>query len=532
MAKVNYLFVFLLCIVLIHSFSDAHKLLVIFPFPGKSHGILGEGYVRNLVKAGHEVTYIASVPLKNPYPGLRQIDVSVNFDIYPTDINYNITKILHGEQLTSTDGLTVMTLILDTMEATINNEEIQALMKNPKEKFDAVIAEWMFSEVYSGFAAVFGCPLIWSSSMEPHSMVLELIDEAPNPASSPNTFLQINSPPSFFDRIGSLLFISALKGIRMMFSSRENRVFNEGFGPAAAKRGHQLPTLNEARYSASLMLGNSYVASGQAIRLPQSYKAIGGYHIEEETKPLPEKWKKIMDEAPHGVIYFSMGTMLKSKELPKEIKLELLEVFGNLKQTVIWKFEEDLPNLPENVRIVNWAPQQSILAHPNCILFITHGGLLSTTEALHFGVPVIGIPMYGDQFSNMNIAERKGFGKRVDLSYNMSANLKAAIQELLKNPRYRDTMKRLSFVYHHRPVPPGVELVHWVDHVVQTGGAPDLRSPALAIPLYQKMYLDLIAVILIVVKVAVYIFKYLFRSKKNTHVNTTEKKVNSNKKNK
>lgn len=68
-----------------------------------------------------------------------------------------------------------------------------------------------------------------------------------------------------------------------------------------------------------------------------------------------------MDNAKHGVIYFSMGSNLKSKDIPKVIKENLLKVFGELKQTVLWKFEEDLPNTPKNVHILNWAPQQSIL---------------------------------------------------------------------------------------------------------------------------------------------------------------------------
>lgn len=61
-----------------------------------------------------------------------------------------------------------------------------------------------------------------------------------------------------------------------------------------------------------------------------------------------------------------MGSNLKSKDLPHQLKRNLLNIFGELKQTVLWKFEEKLPNLPDNVHILNWAPQQSIL----CKLFI------------------------------------------------------------------------------------------------------------------------------------------------------------------
>lgn len=75
------------------------------------------------------------------------------------------------------------------------------------------------------------------------------------------------------------------------------------------------------------------------------------------------------------------------------------------------------------------------LAHPNCILFITHGGLLSTTEATHYGVPIIGIPVFADQFKNVDTAVLKGFATRVDLSYTMDEDIKAAILKMTSDSR-------------------------------------------------------------------------------------------------
>lgn len=68
-----------------------------------------------------------------------------------------------------------------------------------------------------------------------------------------------------------------------------------------------------------------------------------------------------MDDSKNGVIYFSMGSNLKSKHFPEELKRKILKMFGGLKQTVLWKFEEVLPDLPSNVHILQWAPQPSIL---------------------------------------------------------------------------------------------------------------------------------------------------------------------------
>lgn len=43
------------------SLCDTYKILVVFPFPAKSHNNLGNGIVRHLLKAGHEVSMLMSL---------------------------------------------------------------------------------------------------------------------------------------------------------------------------------------------------------------------------------------------------------------------------------------------------------------------------------------------------------------------------------------------------------------------------------------------------------------------------------------
>jgi len=61
-----------------------------------------------------------------------------------------------------------------------------------------------------------------------------------------------------------------------------------------------------------------------------------------------------------------------------------------------------------------WSADHSLrnaaLDHFNIRLFITHGGVLSIQEAIHRGVPVLGIPIFGDQSLNMNKDVTAGYG--------------------------------------------------------------------------------------------------------------------------
>ncbi|KAJ8709294.1 hypothetical protein PYW07_009120 [Mythimna separata] len=495
---------FLLCL-LICSSCEAYKALVVFGMPSKSHSILGDGVVRQLLKEGHEVTYITAFEYKNPPPNLRQIDVSSNIALMPLD-SINIQKLMDKVAPSTNHHDYVRRLMLQMAAKTVENKDVQRLINDPNEHFDVVIVEYMFSELIAGFAPIFDCPLIWVSPVELSSGILSLIDAAPNPAYSSDA-LSSNMPPfTFTQRVEELWSrVKARYSAFMYYDELHNKEYERLIVPSILKRGRQPPSFADVRYNASLVLGNSHISMGLALGMPQNYKPVGGYHIDEDVKPLPQDLEKIMMGAKNGVIYFSMGSNLKSKDWPEKVKTELLKMFGELKQTVLWKFEEDLPNAPKNVHILKWAPQPSILAHPKCVLFITHGGLLSTTETIHYGVPIIGIPVFGDQPINVKRSVNKGFALEVNLSLETAKDLKVAIEEILHNPKYRQKVKELSYIYHDRPVKPGAELRHWVQHVVATRGALHLRSPAVDIPLYQRLYLDLAGLLC----VAVYVFLIL-----------------------
>ncbi|CAK1594081.1 unnamed protein product [Parnassius mnemosyne] len=488
-----------ICLVLLTvaaTFSEAYKILVVSPFPSKSHTIMSDAYVKFLLDAGHEITYINANPSNNSNPLLHEINVSETKRYFNSDL-VDIKSILNDEVNIKDPGH-FLEAILNVSKATLENRDVAKMIYNPNFKFDLVIAEWMISEVYAGFSALYDCPFIWFTTLEPHWMIFSLTDEASNPAYTTTPMSTNITPFTFKQRVQELIlqtFFYFIKEWNVYYTDKE--LYTKTFATAIAQRGKALPSFDDIRFNASMILGYSHVSLGDANTLPQSYKPVAGLHIDQNLKPLPEELKNIMERSKNGVIYFSMGSNVRSRDIPDQMKTKLIKIFSQLEQTVLWKLEEEFPDLPKNVHILKWAPQQSILAHPNCIMFITHGGLLSITEAVHFGVPIIGIPVFADQFANVKRAVKKGFAKQVDLSKSMAEDIDDAIQELLRNLSYRNKAKELSFIYHHRPISPGAEFVHWVEHVVRTKGAAHLRSPAFTVTWYQKMYLDLIALLAI-----------------------------------
>jgi UDP:flavonoid glycosyltransferase YjiC (YdhE family) len=71
---------------------------------------------------------------------------------------------------------------------------------------------------------------------------------------------------------------------------------------------------------------------------------------------------------------------------------------------------------------------------------ITHGGNNTTTEALHFGKPMIVLPLFWDQYDNAQRMDELGFGVRLDTYAFEEAELHGAIERLLGDRALRATM--------------------------------------------------------------------------------------------
>lgn len=200
--------------------------------------------------------------------------------------------------------------------------------------------------------------------------------------------------------------------------------------------GMNVPYLGDLVNNVSFLLINTnHIIHNVRPTVPKVIQ-IGQLHIRLPRK-LPQDLQKILDNANNGVIYFSLGSNVKSININKKLRATIIEAMAELPYTILWKWEsDDLENIPKNVIARKWFPQQDVLAHPNIKAFVTQGGLQSIEEAISRQVPMVGIPFIGDQPMNVNKLNRSGLAVALDPANLNKNQLKKAIVEVVTNPKY------------------------------------------------------------------------------------------------
>lgn len=73
--------------------------------------------------------------------------------------------------------------------------------------------------------------------------------------------------------------------------------------------------------------------------------------------------------------------------------------------------------------------------HPNVKLFISHGGLLGTQEAVACGVPTLMVPLYADQALNARAMSDRNVARIISLKDATTQAWREAFHDLLTNNR-------------------------------------------------------------------------------------------------
>lgn len=143
-------------------------------------------------------------------------------------------------------------------------------------------------------------------------------------------------------------------------------------------------------------------------------------------------------------LYISLGTL--NNEEPGFFK-QCLDVFGNSEWQVVMSIGErldvaQLGEIPANVNVAAYHPQLAVLA--NTDVFITHGGMNSTMEALAYGIPLVVIAQMPEQTVTAERVVALGIGISLDKFSLTREELRDAVYRVLNEPSFREEAAKMQ----------------------------------------------------------------------------------------
>nr|XP_032517763.1 UDP-glucuronosyltransferase 2B20-like isoform X2 [Danaus plexippus plexippus] len=347
-----------LFLIFLTKLSDSANILYVMPFSATSHYIMLKPIGTELARRGHNVTVITSIRDNNPPPNYHQILVN---DTKIWDLLGIERPVVFSMVDLSTEELynkIVWPGLIAFTELTFKSREFMTFLKKDN-AFDLVISEQFYHEALYALAYKYNAPLALVTTFG-NCMRHNYITRNPlQMATVTSELLVVEDPTSFWGRLRNLLFnVYDYTFWRYWYLEEQEKLVRKYLPELTGK----VPSLYEMQKETALMLINSHFSYDTPAAILPNIVEIGGLHFTKSNLSLPEDLQKVLDEAQEGVVYVNFGSNVRSIELPVEKKNAFLNVFRQLKQTVLWKWEDDvLDDKPSNLFTRKWFPQKDIL---------------------------------------------------------------------------------------------------------------------------------------------------------------------------
>nr|XP_018917928.1 PREDICTED: UDP-glucuronosyltransferase 2B31-like [Bemisia tabaci] len=490
--------------------SHADNILVFLPTRFWSHYIQVEPIFHALANRGHNVTVVSPFSPKNQTDNFRhyfllaEIFQQGNKDdllrefLEQRRLNTPFLYELREINLGKTMGDIIIPQVLES-------QVFQDLVHGDN-KFDLIFTEaFMWQEALVILGHLFKAPVVTYCSYGYAPAILRHTGLTNSVAYLPLRHFPYVGQMSFLQRMENALTIYA----QMLYD--EYWYYPQHDALLAKHIPGPLPRITDMLRNISLFFLTGNTALDGAKLYPPHVVELSGAHFKEPA-PLDKELKHIMDTAEKGVVYFAFGSVVKASLLCNMTVQAFLTVFKELGQIILWKSDMNHTafDIPKNVYIRDHFDQISILAHPNCVLFITHGGVSSMMEAIRYAIPIIGVPFFSDQDNNVANAQHFGYGLRLPYSNVTEESLRWAIQTVLRDPRFKKNISRASRIFTDKPVSSLDTAIYWIEYVIRHNGAHHLKPLAVYIPWYQLFLIDVIVIYYATFCMVLYILVKLF----------------------
>ncbi|UZE89803.1 EGT [Parapoynx stagnalis nucleopolyhedrovirus] len=447
------------------------NILAVFPTPAHSHHVVYKIYIQALAKQQHHNITVIKPNILNYMDAKRVLPIrEINADMSAQQFKKLVTKsAIFRKRGAVSDASTVTYAnylgLIEMFSDQFNNTSVRNLI-NSNETFDLIIVE-----AFAEYSLVFGhfyspAPVI---QIAPGYGLTENFETAGAVARHPIHYPNIWRS-DFQHTTENIAIEMRLYNEFRQLTSTSNVMLKKQFGP-------NTPTIQQLRNNVQLLLLNLHPVFDNNRPVPPSVQYLGGgLHLtNSHINKLNTALDHYMNSAKKGVIYVSFGATFDTNTLATEFKIMLINLFARLDEyTIFWKIDEKSIknfNVSNNVYVQSWFNQRAILNHKKTVAFLTQGGLQSTDEAIEAQIPMLCLPMMGDQFYHSQKLAQFKVARVLDTSTVTASELLINMQIVINDSSYKENIKKLyQFLQKDKiSFPPIDKALHFTEKVLQYG---------------------------------------------------------------
>lgn len=255
---------------------EGYNILTLLPYPGKSHHMVFEPLLEELVNRGHQLTVVSFFPSQKPHPNRREVSLvglaPLNVEVVDmSDLdNSNFGFARYIEHIPIVTKLAEMNLQL--CEKLLDAEVFQEFV-NAEGDYDVILVEHFNSDCMLGLVHNYGVPSVglMSCAMMPFTPLR--VGGPDNPAYVPGMMSPLTDKMTFLERLENTFMLYFYEiWFEVVIRWEEQRILEK-------KLGRNLPPLGEIGKNASVILVHTRHSLNGVRVVPPSVVEVGGIHL-------------------------------------------------------------------------------------------------------------------------------------------------------------------------------------------------------------------------------------------------------------
>ncbi|XP_017059363.2 UDP-glucuronosyltransferase [Drosophila ficusphila] len=442
---------------------NTHHILGLFVNVHRSQLLVHLAVCQALLQKGHQLTLVTTLPL-----GDYELQGNVTHIYIPWKQPAEENR--HESSSDLLERLERRFKRLEHAGDLLGQPEWRNFMKSPPHtSYDLLLMGYHFNDHLLGVAAHFNCPVAIISTQQPTGFVNSLMG-------NPEERWYVPQPYDGHQRSGISAWIFGVWEKLMEVIARRvlARIYRLHFPEPT------YPEFETMRKSVVLALNNHHMISeGPIAPVVPNMVDIGGIVLEQK------RYSNLLDLlfTNRSIIIFSLGSRFTWRKSPQKLVQTFTKAFSHFHDyDIYWTYDgsngSDISSDYPHLKVSKWWPQRELLASGRVRLFITHGGKGSISEALYYGVPMLGLPLIGDQRANLQRMQSKNFGLTLSTHNLTHSELSKTMHRILSHPSYVENISKASEIYRDRPLKSSDLATFWVEYIIRHKGAANLYNPA------------------------------------------------------